>query len=74
MIKTKKNELLKQLSDELAISGFELENYLNESFSKTNLCVLEADLIRKVSGGRHEKTNADGSTSTTFVKAGGVTY
>lgn len=70
----KQNELLKQLGDELAISGFELENYLNESFAKTNLCVLEADLIKKVSGGRHEKTNADGGTSTTFVKVGDITY
>ncbi|MCS5707960.1 hypothetical protein CC99x_003485 [Candidatus Berkiella cookevillensis] len=73
-MKNNKSKILKLLNKELAVSGFDLDNFVAKHFSEKNLTVLESELIKKVSGGRHEKVNADGSKDTTFIKAGPVTY
>lgn len=73
-MKHTKDTFLKLLDSELSLAGFGLEEHLKQNKTNTNIKVLESELIKKVSGGRHEKTNADGSTSTTFIKAGPVTW
>lgn len=73
-MKNNKHDFFQNLDKELAISGFKLEKFTKNSFSETNLKILETELIKKISGGRHEKTNADGSKETTFIKAGPVIY
>lgn len=61
------------LKKELLESGFDLDNHIdNESIKPIEF--LEEELLKSVYGGRHEKTNADGSKDVTFIKVGPVAY
>ena len=71
----KEKDLLSLLKKELSISNFDLDNHLSPSNRvQKPIEILEEELLKKPAGGRHEKTNADGSSSTTFIKGGGISF